>query len=116
MFRRPPAPRHASMKPKAVFALPLLVVLGCMDTDPPTGPGDPIVPQHPAALLVDGSTGDQYAGFLLLPPLVASPNEGGQSALPGLAPHVEVCLLDTSDARCAWTGTPIGRSPRPRSL
>ena len=96
MHCRTPVPRHPSVTLTAVLALPLLAVLGCADTVPPTAPGDPLMPGHPAAALIDGSTGGEFDGFLFLPPLVASPAKGGQSSIPGLAPHAEVCLLDTS--------------------
>jgi hypothetical protein len=75
------------------LALPLLVALGCSDTLPPTGSDGPMGPSH---LLSDGSTDGDFEGFLFLPPLVSNPDKGGQSSIPGLSPHVEVCLLNTS--------------------
>lgn len=96
MQRRTPVPRFPFLTLKAALALPLLTVLGCVDAGPPTAPGDPLMPEHPFAQLIDGSTDGEYGGFLFLPPLVGSPAKGGQSSMPGLAPHAEVCLLDTS--------------------
>jgi hypothetical protein len=93
MHRRTTVPRHLSFSRTAVLALPLLAALGCADSVPPMAPGGPIAPQH---LLSDGSTDGEFEGFLFLPPLVANPNKGGQTSMPGLAPHAEVCLLDTS--------------------
>jgi hypothetical protein len=86
------------------LALPLFVALGCSDTLPPTGPDVPMGPSH---LMSDGSTDGDYKGFLFLPPLVSNPDKGGQSSIPGLSPHVEVCLLETSGT--GWiceAGTP----------
>lgn len=96
MHRQPPRRRHPSVILTVTLALPLLLLLGCSDTGPSTGPGDLLMPDHPSAQLMDGSTNGEYTGFLFLPPLVGNPAKGGQSSMPGLAPHVEVCLLDTS--------------------
>lgn len=97
MHRRAPVPRRPFLSRTAILALPLLVAAGCMDTAPPVGPGDSMLPQH---LLSDGSTDGEFRGFLFLPPLVGSPDKGGQSPIPDLSPHAEVCLLDTSGG--AW--------------
>lgn len=94
MHRRTPVPRHSSQKRRVLLALPLLAALGCADADAPM---EPLGSLNPADLR-DGSTNGDFKGFLFLPPLVANPDKGGQSALPGLAPHAEVCLLDTSAA------------------
>lgn len=96
MRRRTPVSRHPSVTLTAVLSLPFLAVLGCVDASPPTAPRGPVMPEHPFAQLMDGSTDGEYGGFLFLPPLVANPAKGGQSSIPGLAPHAEVCLLDTS--------------------
>lgn len=70
------------------------------------GMSGPLMPEHPNAELKDGSTTDgEYKGFLFLAPLVATPDKGGQSPIPGLAPHAEVCLLNTVDTPWACEST-----------
>jgi hypothetical protein len=114
MHWRTPVPRRPTMKRRALLALPLLAALGCMDTGPSTGPGG--LSEQLGALLSDGSTDGEFQGFLFLPPLVGSPDKGGQSPIPGLAPHAEVCLLDTSGSEWVCEAGPAFRTFGPSAI
>ncbi len=72
--------------------LALFLLAGC-DAG---GPASLISAETPSAEIVDGAHGGSYGGFLFLPPMVANPDLSGQTPIGGLAPRVEVCVVDMS--------------------
>jgi alpha-tubulin suppressor-like RCC1 family protein len=97
-----PGKRSGGVTTLPLRLLPLLLLAGCIDGDPPTAP---MVPDVPLASAADGAHVGG-AGFYFLPPMVGNPSHSGTFDA-ALSPVVEVCA--TTDcgalhARFSMTG------------